>query len=102
MGRVQIKNVDGNVISDCQNLRSLFRRAGKVIVEVVGIDRRDNGQGKLYVRFADWSSCVCDWASFNTLREHVRRWRNIQGATLLVNGENVGTVSKDNPALTEG
>lgn len=100
MGRVQIKDTDGNVISDCQNLRSLFRRAGKVLVEVVGIDRRDDGSGKLYVRFDDWSTCVCDWASFSVLREHVRRWRNVHGATLLVNGGNVGTVRPTNPALT--
>jgi hypothetical protein len=40
-----------------------------------------------------------NWASYEVLRDSLRTWRNLQGASLFINGVPAGKVGYRNPAL---
>lgn len=101
---LQILDRDGKVISQSRNLRGIRRYAGKHVVKILDISNTRNFDcildgGLLSILFEGGVSFQTDFASFEVLRDFVRRWRNVWGAPLLVNGENKGEISYHNSAL---
>lgn len=105
----EIIGKDGRVLQRSRNLRGIRRAVGEVLVSTVAVRRIDrpgwSGAGELSIRFADsphgnpydGASFRMEWASYSVLVDFVRRWRNLYGAALIVNGVPAGVVGKDNP-----
>lgn len=99
---IEIRNEKGAVISRCRNQSALRRKVGKDAVRWVAIDENvNNGEGRLMMLFENGDKVEFGWASFNVLRMSLRNWRNLYGAKLLINHQEVGVVSKDNSKLIE-
>jgi len=99
-----VKNADGEVVQRSRNLAGIRQYvAGKHglyrPIERLSIIERDGGAGRLYIQFENGCTYETDFASWAVLKQWVRRWRNVYGSPLLVNGVYSGTVSSDNPAL---
>ena len=96
-----IRDRDGNVIGRSRNLRGIRRYVSSHLVKALAVDRVGNGEGKLLILFDDGSSYETNFASFSVLLGFVRRWRNVYGAPLRVNGQDAGTVSAQNMLLQD-
>ncbi len=99
-----VKNADGEVVQRSRNLAGIRQYvAGKHglyrPIERLCINERDGGTGMLYIRFENGCTYETDFASWAVLKQWVRRWRNVYGSPLLVNGVYSGTVASDNPVL---
>lgn len=101
---------NGNVIQRSQNLAGIRRYVGKrggPAIKILSIGaigkyaetRPDIAEGKLCILFVDGSSFETNFASYTVLKDFVRRWRNVYGAPLVVEGADCGTVRYHNPAL---
>lgn len=91
---------DGSVIRRSRNLRGIRSEVSRRPVEFVHIQQVDDvGAAMLSVRFKDGSFFRTGLASFRVLQGFVRRWRNVYGASLIVNGHSADRVSYNNPAL---
>ena len=97
-----IWNRFGNVVSRSRNMRGIRQAVGREVVNFVAIDRRPRGEGNLFIEFSNMNWFKTDFASFDVLKDAVRRWRNLYGALLLVDGKVSGKVGYRNPALQEG
>jgi hypothetical protein len=95
-----IRNADGAIIQRSSNLAGIRRYSGRHLIKTLAIDRDGEWGGKLSILFDDKSSFETQFASFDVLREFVRRWRNVHGAPLVVNGEACEVVSYDHPQLS--
>lgn len=92
-----INDRDGNPISRSRNMRGIRARVGKHLVKTVAISPlKGEDEGKLMILFDDGASYETNFASYATLVDCVRRWRNLYGAELLINGESCGPLSFDN------
>ena len=94
-----IRDRDGNEISRSRNLRGIHSYVRDHAIAVLAIDEFGVGEGKLMILFNDGSSFETNFSSFETLRYHVRAWRNVYGANLLYCGKPCGVVSYYNPFL---
>lgn len=99
---VEIKNIHGKVVCRSKNLRGIREWAGRCTPTLVAIDQAPQGEGRLFIRLETnltTFTCQTTFASFQVLKQTVRNWRNLQKATLVVNGTELGYVSPKNPAL---
>jgi len=95
----KILDKDGNMISWSANLRGIRRYVTSHAIQILGISRLSNGEGKLMILFEDKSNFETNFADFTVLANFVRNWRNVYGAPLLIDANTCGKVSKDNPDL---
>lgn len=95
-----IRDKDGNVIRRSRNLAGIRRYVGglrpPIVVKLCVDDLAEQG-AKLSMLFDDGSNYETNFASFQVLKEFVRRWKNVHGAPLLVNGKEAGFVGGANP-----
>lgn len=94
-----IRDRDGNVIQRSRNLAGIRRYVGKHIIKTLDVSTVGYDEGKLSILFDDGASFEANFASYDVLTDFVRRWRNVRGATLTVNGQPAGDVSSNNPPM---
>lgn len=87
------------MVSSSRNLRGLRAYCGDVPATKVGICKWNLTEGSLAVTFTDGAVCVCEWASYEVLRQSLRTWRTLQGAPLEIDGKPAGEVGFRNPWL---
>jgi hypothetical protein len=87
-----IRDRDGSAVRQSRNLRGIRTYVGKNLVKVLAIDRLANGEGKLLILFDNGHSFETNFADYTVLRDFVRRWRNVYGAPLRVNGKDAGII----------
>jgi hypothetical protein len=95
-----IRDRDGNVISKSRNLAGIRRYVGghtAPLIKVLDISEIGAGEGKLCILFENRCSFETNFCSYSVLKGFVRRWRNIYGSPLTVNGQPAGIVSALNP-----
>lgn len=91
----------GNIVSQSRNLRGIREAVGKRPVTAVHIMSGKHGRGILRIDFnGHWH--MSEWASYEVLRDSLRRWRNLYGAPLWVDGFRAGKVGYWNEALAVG
>jgi len=103
--REQILDRDGRVIAQSRNLAGIRRYVGghnAPVIKVLDITELAGGGGKLCILFENGASYETSFASFGVLREFVRRWRNVWGAPLTINGSSWGDVFGQHVALKSG
>jgi len=61
--------------------------------------RRDGDAGLITIEFTCGAKHVGRWASYDILKQALRRWKNIRGAKLFVNYLAKGNVFPNNPHL---
>lgn len=96
-----IRDVDGNIVKQSHNLRGIREYVSTHLISTLSIERIAHGEGKLCILFDDGESYETNFADFAVLRDFVRRWRNVYGAPLLVDGVNAGKVDYRNSQLIE-
>ena len=92
---------DGKVISKSRNLAGIRRYVGghvRPLIKVLDVSEIGDGEGKLCILFESGCSFETNFASYSVLTGFVRRWCNVHGAPLTVNGQPAGVVSNHNPA----
>lgn len=89
----------GNPIKRSKNLRGIREYVSKNSLFVISIDHLKSGEGNLWILFDDGSFYQTKFADFSVLKNFVRRWKNVYGTPLLINGIDVGEVSYDNVML---
>jgi hypothetical protein len=102
-----IRDRHGNPIHRSRNLAGIRRYVAgctryqhNQIIKTLAIDAIGMGwEGKLSIVFDDGSSYETNFASYFVLLGFVKRWRNVRGAPLVVNGQSWGTVRPDHPAF---
>jgi hypothetical protein len=95
-----VRDRDGNVISKSRNLAGIRRYVGghtPPLIKVLDVSEIGDGEGKLSILFENGCSFETNFASYSVLQGFVRRWRNVHGAPLTVNGQPAGVVSNRNP-----
>lgn len=98
-----IRDKSGRIIQRSRNLRGIHEYVGKNLIKVLSISETGVAgylSGKLCILFDNGASYETNFADFNVLQDCVRRWRNVYGAPLMVNGKDCGKVEYNNPALT--
>ena len=93
-----IRDRDGNAVQRSRNLAGIRRYVSTHIIERLAVDMTSNGCGMLSILFDNGCSFQTSFADYSGLTDLVRRWRNVLGSPLLVNGWPAGEVSKDCPA----
>lgn len=99
-----IRDCEGNIIRRSRNLAGIRRFVGgrhAPIIRRMAIDRLADGEGKLSIIFEGGASFKTSFACYTVLKDFVRRWRNVHGAPILVNGVDAGIASSTNPALAD-
>lgn len=94
---LHIRDRNGGIVSSSRDSRGIRRYVSNNRIKVLAIDRLQDNQGKLLILFENGSSYEENWCSFFLLCDSLRRWRNVYGSPLRVNGEDKGKVGKDNP-----
>lgn len=96
-----IRDKNGKVIQSSQNLRGIREYVGKTKspISCLAIDLVGQWEGKIFILFDDVVTFETDFTSFKVLKDFVRRWRNVYGAPLRVNGLVSGMVEYRNVAL---
>ena len=87
-----IRDRDGNVIGRSRNLRGIRSYVSNHIITTLAIDELPHGEGKLCILFDNETSFETNFASYTALQDFVRKWRNVYGAPLVINGFPVGKV----------
>ena len=95
-----IRNSDGSVLQQSRNLSGIRRYVSNHSIKVLAVDEIEHGAGKLSILFNDGSSFEVNFGNYDTLLLFISRWRNVYGASLLVNGVDSGVITKNHPALT--
>lgn len=94
-----IRDTNGEIISSSKNLAGIRRYVSSHLIKILDISKVGQFEGQLSILFEDKSSYQTNFASFEVLRNFVRRWRNVYGAPLRVNGVDCGNVEYKNEAL---
>ncbi len=100
----------GEVVGTSRNLAGIRRLVGRKPVARIEIGSKDfmvHGrkpttryyEGVLYVIFDDGTKYATDFADYTVLKDWVRRWRNVYGSPLVVEGVPSGEIYANNPAL---
>lgn len=92
----------GTVISRSRNLAGIRRYVSNHLIDEIRLVRTNQNEGKLSIRFDDGATFETTFASYSVLIDWVRRWRNVYGAALTVQGDPAGAVSYDNRFLRLG
>ena len=95
-----VRDRDGNVINKSRNLAGIRRYVGghtPPLIKVLDVSEIGDGEGKLCILFENGCSFETNFSSYSVLKGFVRRWRNVYGAPLTVNGQPAGVVSSHNP-----
>jgi hypothetical protein len=95
-----VRDRDGNVIRKSHNLAGIRRYVGGVtppLIKVLDVSKIGDQEGKLSILFENGCSFETNFRSYSVLTGFVRRWRNVHGAPLTVNGQPGGVVSTTNP-----
>lgn len=94
---------DGVIVSRSRNLRGIRQYAGKHLIKELHINPKMDGRlnpnhnrGRLYLIFENGATFQTDFASYGVLKTFIRLWRNVYGATLWMNGRDVGKIAWDN------
>lgn len=87
----------GNVVQTSRNLAGIRRYVSNHIIQRLAVDKTSNGCGMLSILFDNDYSYQTSFADYTVLTDFVRRWRNVRGAPLLINGADAGVVSAWNP-----
>lgn len=87
-----IRDKYGNPIKTSRNLRGIREYVSDHIIKFLAIHRIARGRGKLEILFEDKSSYETNFESYIVLKDFVRKWRNVYGSPLIVNGEEAGEV----------
>jgi hypothetical protein len=96
-----VRDRDGKVISKSRNLAGIRRYVGEPVrpsIKVIDVSQIGDGEGKLCILFENGCSFETNFASYPVLKDFVKRWRNVYGSPLSVNGQPAGVVSSHNPA----
>lgn len=94
-----IRDRDGNIIQRSRNLRGIREYISHNLIKKLNICEVGSYEGQLSILFDNGASYETNFASFAVLKDCVRRWRNVYGAPLLVNGMGCGKVSYKNESL---
>lgn len=98
----EILDPRGEIVQSSRNLRGIREYVSRNLVKVVSISQLPSKlrwDALLQVEFENGNHYATEFASWAVLKDFVRRWRNVYGAPLVVNGRAAGVVSYDNPAL---
>lgn len=89
----------GRIIQQSRNLAGIRRYVGTHLIQRLSITEYQDRSAQLYIEFEDGASFRSAFCSAAVLREFVRRWRNVYGATLWMNDRDAGKITWDNPNL---
>lgn len=92
-----VYNVDGKIIAKTHEY--IRRKVSKEIVVSVVISREAHGEGFMSIAFQDGCKAEMKWASFTVLKSKLRTWRTLYGAPLVIDEEEAGEISYNNPKL---
>jgi hypothetical protein len=95
-----IRDKNGNAISTSKNLAGIRKYVGGYMppfIKTLDVSEIGDYEGKLSILFDNGNSYETNFESYNVLINFVSRWRNVHGAPLTLNGQNVGEVSSTNP-----
>lgn len=82
--------------------RGIRRAVGKNSVRLVDISKTHDNGGQLYILFDNGDEFVTKFASYRVLASVVRRWRNLFGCELVIQGGiAAGKVGHNNPRLIQ-
>lgn len=90
---------NGKIVNQSRNLRGIRQYVGKNLIKDVKIKEIEQGRGYIEIYFDDGAYFQTVFASFNVLKDCVRRWRNVYGSKLWVNNKECGTISYHNSEL---
>lgn len=93
---------DGKVIGRSRNLAGIRRYVGNHLIVRLAVDRItvcNYWEGRLHITFDNGATFETRFADYGVLLGFVRRWRNVYGAPLVVNGRVAGRVEYRNRAL---
>lgn len=99
------KMIDGDKTREHTNLAAIRRYVGKHPPDTIELTENltpladVDWSGKLLLRFDDGKMYVAEFASFAIMLGWVRRWRNVYGRPLYINGVTIGAVSFEHPEL---
>ena len=97
---MSIRDREGRVVSKSRNLAGIRRYVGgrtPPLIKVLDVSEIGDEEGKLSILFGSGYSFETNFCSYSVLKGFVRRWRNVHGAPLSVNGQPAGLVSTTNP-----
>jgi hypothetical protein len=95
-----VRDRDGKVINKSRNLAGIRRYVGghtPPLIKTIDVSEIGAGEGKLSILFENACSFETNFASYSVLTGFIRRWRNVHGSPLTVNGQPAGVVSNRNP-----
>jgi len=95
---VVIYGAGGHVVRRSRNLAGLREHCGKYVAQEVAVTKHADGTALLFVLFANGDWCETTFASYSVLKYVLRKWRNLYGTPLRINGE-WGTVSNSDARL---
>jgi hypothetical protein len=103
-----VRDRDGKIIQRSANLAGIRRYVSgfnpRVIIRTLDVSEigapGPGAGGMLSILFEDGANYQCSFASFAVLCDWVKRWRNVRGAPLTINGAAAGKVSSVNPQPT--
>jgi hypothetical protein len=101
MTMLVVRDRDGKVINKSRNLAGIRCYVGghtPPLIKVLDVSEIGAGEGKLCILLENGCSFETNFASYAVLTGFVRRWRNVHGAPLTVNGQPAGVISNHNPA----
>jgi hypothetical protein len=96
-----IRDRDGSIIGRSRNLAGIRKYVGgrsAPIIKILDVSHVGQWDGMLSIMFEDGTSFQTEFASYSVMVDFVRRWRNVHGAPLTIDGASAGVVSKTNPA----
>jgi hypothetical protein len=96
---LHIRDRRGNIISSSRNLRGIREAVSHRSVVDVSIQRLLGGRGELVIVFRNEDFFETKFEDFEVLKDAIKRWRNLYGAPLNVQGRPKGEVEFHNPAL---
>lgn len=96
-----VRDRDGKVINKSRNLAGIRRFVSghtPPSIKTIDVSKIGAREGKLCILFENGCSFETNFASYSVLTGFVRRWCNVHGAPLTVNGQPASVISSHNPA----
>lgn len=84
-----IRDVNGNVLHRCQNLRAIRSYVNKHAVKAISIDQVGEREGQLSILFVNGSSFQTNFADYNILLRYVSMWKNLRGCVVKLGNKEV-------------
>lgn len=89
----------GEPLHTSKNLAGIRRYVSNNIVSVIELIPLGKSGALLSMHFDDGAFYTTQFASYSVLLDFVRKWRNVYGAALIVDGLQAGKVESKNPYL---